>query len=259
MIEQIVSYERYCLDTTTYTGVEPVVRHGTEAARRRRPRPRRPRRRDDGDCARAASLAAEGPAHPNLWNPTILGVLVVLSAIGLFCGSAYLLLGTNLGARLGFLVAAAGLTGFMVLLTHAVVDVRATAASTRRTVTRRSGRSSRSSTTRRSRRSRGARHREDRQADRTPRRSRNLQARRSTPRSCTRASRRTGRRRRAAVRDARISASIDYLTDFEGFKTFTVRRRHQELLLAQPAVRGGAVLPAATRSTPIGRRRRATR
>src|SRR5689334_12849798 len=58
----------------------------------------------------------EGPAHPNLWNPTILGVLVVLSAIGLFCGSAYLLLGTNLGGRLGFLVAFASLTGFMVLL-----------------------------------------------------------------------------------------------------------------------------------------------
>src|SRR5689334_15177407 len=61
-------------------------------------------------------LAAEGPAHPNLWNPTILGVLVVLSAIGLFCGSTYLLLATNLGARLGFLVAAASLTGFIVLL-----------------------------------------------------------------------------------------------------------------------------------------------
>jgi hypothetical protein len=61
--------------------------------------------------------AAEGPAHPNLWNPTILGVLVTLSAIGLFCGSVYLLLSTNLGARLGFLVAAASLTGFMVLLT----------------------------------------------------------------------------------------------------------------------------------------------
>jgi hypothetical protein len=58
----------------------------------------------------------EGPAHPNLWNPTILGVLVVVSAIGLFCGSAYLLLATNLGARLGFLVAFASLTGFMVLL-----------------------------------------------------------------------------------------------------------------------------------------------
>lgn len=61
--------------------------------------------------------AAEGPAHPNLWNPTILGVLVVLSAIGLFCGSVYLLLATNLGARLGFLVSFASLMGFMVLLT----------------------------------------------------------------------------------------------------------------------------------------------
>jgi hypothetical protein len=61
--------------------------------------------------------AAEGPAHPNLWNPTILGVLVVLSAIGLFCGSVYLLLATNLGGRLGFLVSFASLTGFMVLLT----------------------------------------------------------------------------------------------------------------------------------------------
>jgi len=61
-------------------------------------------------------LAAEGIKHKNLWNPTILGFLVVLSAIGLFCGSVYLLLATNLGARLGFLVAAACLTGFLVLL-----------------------------------------------------------------------------------------------------------------------------------------------
>jgi hypothetical protein len=60
-------------------------------------------------------LAQEG-AHKTLWNPTILGVLVVLSAIMLFCGSVYLLLATNLGARLGFLVAAASLTGFLVLL-----------------------------------------------------------------------------------------------------------------------------------------------
>lgn len=52
-----------------------------------------------------------------LWNPTILGLLVVVSAVGLFCGSVYLLLGTNLGARLGFLVSAACLTGFMTLLT----------------------------------------------------------------------------------------------------------------------------------------------
>lgn len=61
------------------------------------------------------TLAAELD-HKTLWNPTILGVLVFLSAIGLFCGSVYLLLATNMGARLGFLVAAACLTGFMVLL-----------------------------------------------------------------------------------------------------------------------------------------------
>jgi hypothetical protein len=60
-------------------------------------------------------LAQEG-GPKNLWDPTILGVLVALSAVGLFCGSVYLLLGTNLGARLGFLVAGACLTGFLVLL-----------------------------------------------------------------------------------------------------------------------------------------------
>ncbi|HET9730709.1 MAG TPA: hypothetical protein VFR41_14865 [Acidimicrobiia bacterium] len=62
-------------------------------------------------------LGAEAIKHPNLWNPTMIGILTVLCAVGLFCGSVYLLLSTNLGARLGFLVAAAGLTGFMVLLT----------------------------------------------------------------------------------------------------------------------------------------------
>ncbi|HEV7523882.1 MAG TPA: hypothetical protein VGP92_02890 [Acidimicrobiia bacterium] len=62
-----------------------------------------------------ALLAEGGPG--NLWNPTIIGVATVLCAVGLFCGSTYLLLGTNLGARLGFLVAAAGLSGFLVLLT----------------------------------------------------------------------------------------------------------------------------------------------
>jgi hypothetical protein len=61
-------------------------------------------------------LLGEG-APANLWNPTAIGVLTVLCAVGLFCGSTYLLLGTNLGARLGFLVAAAGLSGFLVLLT----------------------------------------------------------------------------------------------------------------------------------------------
>jgi hypothetical protein len=61
-------------------------------------------------------LAAE-LLDKNVWYPTILGILVVVFAIGLFCGSLYLLLGTNLGARLGFLVAFTGLMAFMVILT----------------------------------------------------------------------------------------------------------------------------------------------
>lgn len=65
---------------------------------------------------RVLVLAAEGIKNRDLWYPTILGVLVVLAAVSLFCGSVYLLLATNLGARLGFLVAVAGLSGFMVLL-----------------------------------------------------------------------------------------------------------------------------------------------
>jgi hypothetical protein len=56
-------------------------------------------------------------AHPGFWNPTFIGIATVVSAVGLFCGSAYLLLATNLGARLGFLVALAGLSAFLVLLT----------------------------------------------------------------------------------------------------------------------------------------------
>jgi len=62
-------------------------------------------------------LASGGTGEKNLWDPTLLGILVVICAVGLFCGSVYLLLATNLGARLGFLVAAACLSGFMVLLT----------------------------------------------------------------------------------------------------------------------------------------------
>jgi hypothetical protein len=55
--------------------------------------------------------------HKGLWYPTILGVLVVVAGIALFVGSIYVLLGTNLGARLGFLVTFTGLAGFMVILT----------------------------------------------------------------------------------------------------------------------------------------------
>ena len=61
-------------------------------------------------------LFASELLHKGLWYPTILGVLVVVAGIVLFCGSIYVLLGTNLGARLGFLVAFTGLMGFMVIL-----------------------------------------------------------------------------------------------------------------------------------------------
>jgi hypothetical protein len=61
-------------------------------------------------------LASEGIKNPDLWYPTILGVLVVVAAVGLFCGSAYMLLATNLGARLGFLIATAALSGLLILM-----------------------------------------------------------------------------------------------------------------------------------------------
>jgi hypothetical protein len=61
-------------------------------------------------------LASEGIKDPDLWYPTLLGFLVVVSAVLLFCGSVYLLLATNLGAKLGFLVAVGALSGFMLLL-----------------------------------------------------------------------------------------------------------------------------------------------
>jgi hypothetical protein len=63
-----------------------------------------------------ALLLAQEATPKGLWYPTILGVLVVIAAVGLFCGSIYLLLATNFGARLGFLVAFTGLAGFVMLL-----------------------------------------------------------------------------------------------------------------------------------------------
>jgi hypothetical protein len=50
------------------------------------------------------------------WDPQLHGFLVVLLAIVLLPGSVYLLLSTNLGARVGFLVAVAGLFGWMTLM-----------------------------------------------------------------------------------------------------------------------------------------------
>jgi hypothetical protein len=50
------------------------------------------------------------------WQPGLRGITVVLIAFTVLCGSTYLLLGTNLGARLGMLVALAGLFGWMMLM-----------------------------------------------------------------------------------------------------------------------------------------------
>jgi hypothetical protein len=58
-----------------------------------------------------ALLAFELP-----WNPELRGILVLAVAVVVLPGSLYLLLATNLGARLGFLVTVAGLFGWMSLM-----------------------------------------------------------------------------------------------------------------------------------------------
>ena len=51
------------------------------------------------------------------WNPGVRGILIVAVAVFVLMGSVYLLLGTNIGARLGLLVALTGLFGWLVILT----------------------------------------------------------------------------------------------------------------------------------------------
>ncbi len=63
-----------------------------------------------------AILASSAGGSTSLWDPTIIGILVVLSGVVLFCGSTYLLLATNLGGRLGFMISFSALAGIMVLL-----------------------------------------------------------------------------------------------------------------------------------------------
>ena len=50
------------------------------------------------------------------WDPALRGILVVATGVVVLCGSVYLLLATNLGSRLGFLVAIAGLSGWMAMM-----------------------------------------------------------------------------------------------------------------------------------------------
>ena len=50
------------------------------------------------------------------WEPELRGLLTVIIGTVALCGSVYLLLGTNLGIRLGLLVAMAGLFGWMLMM-----------------------------------------------------------------------------------------------------------------------------------------------
>jgi hypothetical protein len=51
------------------------------------------------------------------WNPGVRGILVVAVGLAVLMGSVYILLATNVGARLGLLVALAGLFGFLSIIT----------------------------------------------------------------------------------------------------------------------------------------------
>jgi hypothetical protein len=50
------------------------------------------------------------------WDPGLRGVLIVATAVAILVGSIYLVLGTNLGARVGFLVTIAGLSGWIAMM-----------------------------------------------------------------------------------------------------------------------------------------------
>ncbi len=50
------------------------------------------------------------------WEPQLRGILITIIAVMVFCGSTYFILSTNLGARLGFLVAFAALAGWLFIM-----------------------------------------------------------------------------------------------------------------------------------------------
>lgn len=51
------------------------------------------------------------------WDPQIRGILTVVLGFTILCGSVYLIVATNTGARLGLLISLAGLFGWLVILT----------------------------------------------------------------------------------------------------------------------------------------------
>jgi len=50
------------------------------------------------------------------WQPQLRGVIIIIISVAVLCGSIYLILGTNLGARLGFLLSLSALSGWMLLM-----------------------------------------------------------------------------------------------------------------------------------------------
>ena len=50
------------------------------------------------------------------WEPELRGVLTVIIGTAVWMGSIYLILGTNVGARLGFIISLTGLMGWMMLM-----------------------------------------------------------------------------------------------------------------------------------------------
>lgn len=50
------------------------------------------------------------------WEPELRGILIVVIAVASLNGTVYLVMATNLGARLGFLVALSGLAGWMAVM-----------------------------------------------------------------------------------------------------------------------------------------------
>ena len=50
------------------------------------------------------------------WKPELRGVIVVMIGFVVLCGSVYLIVGSNVGARLGFLIALSGLFGWMMIM-----------------------------------------------------------------------------------------------------------------------------------------------
>jgi hypothetical protein len=64
----------------------------------------------------AQLLAAMPVAFELTWDPFMRGFLSVAVGVVVLLGSVYLLLGTNVGSRLGFLIAFAGLFGWMTIM-----------------------------------------------------------------------------------------------------------------------------------------------